>query len=170
MAISTGGLIEEWGKPRLALEAVIREVGRFKPRRSAEDYVVDVAFRSWDPREAPEFTGVRAAMVGRKQRRFIVWHSVPAGLDTPDAVRSWLASQLPETARLVREYLPTRSKAYPAEELAGEIDQLRAELGSPGHPRVRDPALSRRLPDALQRLIDAQPGAAESGAGDPASH
>jgi hypothetical protein len=131
VAISTGGVIEEWGKPRLALQTVMHEVAWFKPQRSREDYVVDVAFRSWDPRKVPEFTGVQAAMVGRKQRRFIVWHSVPQGLDTADAVRSWLVSQLPQTARLVREHLPTKSKAYPAEELATEIDQLRAALCGP---------------------------------------
>ena len=68
-------------------------------------------------------------MVGRKQRRFIVWHSVPAGLDSAEAVRDWLAGILPETARIVREYLPTRSKAYPAEDLASAVERLAAALG-----------------------------------------
>lgn len=67
-------------------------------------------------------------MVGRRQRRFVILHSVPIGLDTPDAVRSWLMSVLPETARLVREYLPTRSKTYPVQELADEVEQLRTAL------------------------------------------
>jgi hypothetical protein len=67
-------------------------------------------------------------MVGLKQRRFIVWHSVPFGLDTADAVRSWLVSVLPETARLVREYLPTKSKSYPVEQLTNEVDDLREML------------------------------------------
>ena len=67
-------------------------------------------------------------MVGRKQRRFVIWHSVPIGLDTPDAVRLWLVSVLPETARLVREYLPTRSSTYPAQDLADEVEQLRTAL------------------------------------------
>jgi hypothetical protein len=72
-------------------------------------------------------------MVGRKQRRFIVWHSVPNGLETTEAVRSWLVSVLPETARLVMEHLPAKSKAYPAVKLASEIEQLRAALGAPEH-------------------------------------
>jgi hypothetical protein len=132
VAISTGGVIEQWGQPRLALQGVMQEVARFRPRHGDEDYAVDVAFRSWDPRKGPGFTGVRAAMVGRRQRRFIVWHSVPAGLYPPDAVRSWLVSVLPETARLVREHLPTKSTADPAEELAIEIEQLRVALGGRG--------------------------------------
>jgi hypothetical protein len=131
VAIITGGIIEEWGKPKVALRDVMQQVRRFKPRQLDDEYAVDVAFRSWDPRRTPEFTGVMAAMVGRKQRRFIVWHSVPIGLETSDAVRSWLVSVLPETARLVREHLPTKSKAYPAEELAIEIEQLRAALMGP---------------------------------------
>jgi hypothetical protein len=67
---------------------VMSEVGRFRPPQSSGDYVVDIAFRSWDVRDEPEFTGVRAGMVGRKQRRFIIWHSVPAGLDSADSVRA----------------------------------------------------------------------------------
>jgi hypothetical protein len=128
MAVSTGGIIEDWGPPRRALEEVMNQVVSFSPRQSDQDFVVDVAFRSWHLRREPEFTGVRAAMVGRKQRRFIVWHSVPFGLDTADAVRSWLVSVLPETARLVREYLPTKSKSYPVEQLANEVDDLREML------------------------------------------
>jgi len=128
MAIVTGGIIEEWGAPRRALDEVMKEIRRFKPRQRDDDYVVDIAFRSWDPRKPPEFVGVKAGMVGRKQRRFIVWHSVPVGLETQEAVTSWLASVLPETTRVVREHLPTKSKAYPADELAIEIEQLRAAL------------------------------------------
>lgn len=128
MAIVDGGVIEEWGKPRLALQAVLKEVYLFKPQQHNKDYVVDIAFRSWDPRKTPDFTGVQSRMVGRKQRRFIVWHSVPLGLETTDAVRAWLVGVLPETARLVREYLPTKSKVYPAEDLAIEVEQLRIAL------------------------------------------
>lgn len=62
----------------MALREIMSRVHRFMPRQSDDDYVVDIAFRSWDQRSQPEFTGVHAAMVGRKQRRFIVWHSVPA--------------------------------------------------------------------------------------------
>jgi len=128
MAISTGGIVEDWGPPRLALQEVRKQVANFAPRQSEQDYVVDIAFRSWHLNREPEFTGVRAAMVGRKQRRFIVWHSVPKGLNTAAAVRVWLASVLPETARLVREYLPQKSKSYASEQLAAEIEGLREML------------------------------------------
>jgi hypothetical protein len=133
MGISAGGLIEEWGPPRQALQEVMQQVRSFAPRTSDQDYVVDIAFRSWHRHREPEFTCVLAGMVGRKQRRFIVWHSVPLGLETPEAVRSWLVSVLPETARLVREYLPTKSKSYPIEQLADEVDGLREMLS-----QVRD--------------------------------
>jgi hypothetical protein len=112
VAIITGGIIEEWGGPRLALRDVMQEVRLFKPRQLDGEYAVDVAFRSWDPRKKPEFTGVRAGMVGRTQRRFIVWHSVPNGMETTEAVRSWLVSVLPETARLVREHLLAPSRRH----------------------------------------------------------
>jgi hypothetical protein len=128
MAISTGGIIEEWGPPRQALQEVMKQVGSFAPRTSDQDHVVDVAFRSWHRHREPEFSGVHPGVVGRKQRRFIVWHSVPLGLDTPGAVRSWLVSMLPETSRLVREYLPTKPKSYPVEQLADQIDGLREVL------------------------------------------
>ena len=139
MAISTGGIIEDWGPSRWALQEVKKQVASFAPRQSDQDYVVDIAFHSWHLNREPEFTGVHAAMVGRKQRRFIVWHSVPKGLDTAPAVRAWLASVLPETARLVREYLPRKSKAYPSDQLAAEIDALREMLlktdsSDPWHP------------------------------------
>ena len=130
MPISTGGVTQEWGDPRQALVALMREVRDFAPRRSDDDYVVDIAMRSWDPRRQPEFFGVQPGMVGRKQRRFIVWHSVPVGLATLAEARNWLASVLPETARLVREFLPTKSKAYPAEFLAAEVESLSAHLGT----------------------------------------
>ena len=77
---------------------------------------------------SPQFTSVRPGMVGCKQRRFIIWHSVPAGLDDAESVTAWLAAALPETARLVREHLPRKSKAYPSEELADEVECLRDEL------------------------------------------
>ena len=37
---------------------------------------------------------------------------------------------LPETERLVREYLPTKSKAYPAEQLGDEVTALREHLAN----------------------------------------
>ena len=106
----------------------MQEVRAFAPRQDDDDYVVDVAMRSWHNFREPEFTGVQAATVGRTQRRFIVWHSVPQGLETPESVRSWLASVLPETARLGREHLPKKSRAYPAELLAVQVEGLMRHL------------------------------------------
>jgi hypothetical protein len=40
-------------------------------------------------------------MTGHKQRRFIIWHSVPAGvngLDDAESVTAWLVAMPPETA------------------------------------------------------------------------
>jgi hypothetical protein len=129
--IITGGIIEGWGAPKDALLSVIREVGQFSPCKSEDDYAIDIAFRLWDPRKQPEFAGVRPGMAGRNQRRFIIWHSVPAGLDDTGSVRAWLVSVLPETARLVREHLPRKSRAYPCQELAVEVEQLREALLRP---------------------------------------
>ncbi len=81
-------------------------------------------------REPREPLGVTPGPVGRTQRRFIVWHSVPHGLDTVEKVRAWLVEVLPETERLVREYLPTKSKAYPAEQLGDEVTALREHLAN----------------------------------------
>ena len=61
-------------------------------------------------------------------RRFVVWHSVPRGLETRAAVRGWLADALLEKASLVREYLPARPKAYPAGQLAAEAEALSEHL------------------------------------------
>jgi hypothetical protein len=131
VAISTGGIIEGWGPPAHALRNVMREVAQFRQPQGEDDYVIDIAFRLWDPRWEPRFTGVRPGMVGRKQRRFIIWHSVPAGLDDAESVTAWLTAALPETARLVREHLPRKSKAYPIEELATEAECLRDGLLRP---------------------------------------
>jgi hypothetical protein len=79
-------------------------------------------------------------MVGRKQRRFIIWHSVPVGLNDAESVTAWLAAALPETARLIREHLPRRSKAYPSEELAAEVECLRDELLRPDQAGLEAPA------------------------------
>jgi hypothetical protein len=45
----------------------MQQVRLFKPRQIDGEYAVDVAFRSRDPRETPEFRGVRAGMAGRQQ-------------------------------------------------------------------------------------------------------
>jgi hypothetical protein len=60
-------------------------------------------------------------MVGRRQRRFIVWIGVPPDLRDARAGREWLVWVLAEVAEIVRQYLPAKSKRYPAEGLADEV-------------------------------------------------
>lgn len=132
MAISSGGITEEWGEPRRVLDRLMDLVGEFDPPQE-DDHVVDIAFRSWHGFRQPEFVGVQPGAVGRTQRRFIVWHSVPQGLVSDEQAQRWLASVLPETARLCREHLPTRSRAYPAEDLAREVEALAAHLLTVAH-------------------------------------
>lgn len=131
MPFVTGGVLEEWGPPKDALLTVQREIRAFNGCASDEDYCVDLAMLTWhnfrDPEHPP---GVTPGPVGRTQRRFIVWHSVPKGLDTPEQVRAWLVGVLPETERLVRDFLPTKSKAYPAQQLGDEVVALRAHLAT----------------------------------------
>ena len=132
MPFVSGGILAEWGPPKAALHAVQQEIRSFSPKSSDDQYVVDFAFLTWHNfREPDEPYGVKPGPVGRTQRRFIVWHSVPQGLETPRDVRQWLVSVLPETERLVREHLPRKSKAYPTEELAHEVASLRDHLA--GH-------------------------------------
>ena len=129
MAIITGGIFAEFGPPRSAHIAVAREIRAFAPRNHDDDYAVDVAMvtgRDVGPEPPP--LGVSAGMVGRVQRRFIVWHRLPEGLTDEADVRRWFIDVLPQTEALVRQYLPTKSKAYPAERLADEVADLRAHL------------------------------------------
>lgn len=133
MPLVTGGLMEEWGPSKAALLAVQHQIRDFAGRASDDQYVVDIGFRTWHNfREPEEPYGVSAGPVGRSQRRFIVWHSVPKGLQTVRDVRGWLAEVLPETERLVRDYLPTKSKSYPANDLADEVAGLREHLAAQG--------------------------------------
>lgn len=134
MAISTGGVLVEWGEPQHCLQRLMTQIRQLAAAsENAEDYVVDLALHSWDPRRQPEFHGVQPGPVGRTQRRFIVWHSVPSGLDADDRLRDWFTSVLPEAARLCREHLPTKSRAYPAEDLAQEVETLRERPCSACH-------------------------------------
>lgn len=102
-----------------------------------DDYCVDLAMLTWHNfREPEQPLGVAPGPVGRKQRRFIVWHSVPKGLETPEQVRAWLVEVLAETERLVREYLPMKSKAYPTERLGDEVVALRDHLAHSKSPLI----------------------------------
>ena len=82
------------------------------------------------PPGRPGSPGVRPWMVGRKQRRFIVELAPPAGLDDETAVLDWLRPALNEVAGLCREYLPTKSRQYPAESLAVEVEALATHLSA----------------------------------------
>ena len=129
MPFVTGGLLQEWGPPRQALLAVLREIRDFNGRVDDDDYCVDLAMLTWPNfREPDEPPGVAPGPVGRTQRRFTVWHSVPKGLATPEQVRAWLVTVLPDTERLVREHLPTKSRVFPADQLADEVVSLRRHL------------------------------------------
>jgi hypothetical protein len=131
MPIISGGVLQEWGPPQRALQTVQREITEFNGRVSDDDYCVDLAMLTWhnfrDPEQPP---GVTPGPVGRTQRRFIIWHSVPKGLETPEQVRAWFVEVLPETERLVRQFLPRKSKAYPAQQLGDEVAALRDHLDS----------------------------------------
>jgi hypothetical protein len=129
MPFVTGGVLQEWGPPKEALLTVQREIRDFNGRTGDDDYCVDLAMLTWHNFGEPEQAlGVTPGPVGRTQRRFIVWHSVPQGLETPEQFRAWLVEVLTETERLVREYLPTKSKAYPADQLGDEVVALRDHL------------------------------------------
>src|SRR5688572_460633 len=80
MPFVTGGVLEEWGPPKQAMLTVQREIRDFNGRRDEHDYCVDLAMRTWHNfREPEQLSGVTPGSVGRQQRRFIVWHSVPKG-------------------------------------------------------------------------------------------
>jgi hypothetical protein len=67
-------------------------------------------------------------MVGRKQRRFIVKVAPPPGLQDEASLLRWLVPSLAEVARLCRDYLPAKSRQYPAEDLALEVEALAEHL------------------------------------------
>ncbi len=112
----------------------MQQISRFAPQRTEDAYVVDLGFFTWSnglgppPPGSPDGPGVTPWMVGRKQRRFIVKVAPPPGLQDEAAVLRWLVPSLAEVARLCRQYLPTKSRAYPAEDLAREVEALAAHL------------------------------------------
>lgn len=136
MAISSGGVLGEQGDPGCVLKGVMRRISKFAPRASDEDYVLDLGFYTWRPSlgpvpsGGPTEPGVRPWMVGRKQRRFIVELAPPPGLDDEESLLAWLVPALNEAADLCRVYLPTKSRHYPAEELALEAEALAVWLTS----------------------------------------
>jgi hypothetical protein len=137
VAIITGGVLGEMGPAGRTLKGVIRQIAAFAPRSSDDDFAVDIGFFTWSrglgpkPPKSPEEPGVTPWMVGRKQRRFIVQVAPPPGLEDEAALLEWLVPALDQVAELCRSYLPTKSREYPAEALAQEVEALAAYLAAP---------------------------------------
>ena len=137
VAISTGGVFGEHGEPGRVLKVVIQRISRFAPRQSEDDYTLDLGFFTWStslgppPQGSPKEPGVSPWMVGRKQRRFIVKLAPPSGLSAEASLLAWLVPALDEVAALCRDYLPTKSRQYPAESLALEVEALAEFLAGP---------------------------------------
>jgi len=139
VAIITGGVLGEHGEPGRVLKAVMQRIRGFAPRAAEDEYAVDLGFFTWSPGlgppppGSPKETGVSPWMVGRKQRRFIVRLAPPPGLGDEAALLTWLLPALDEVATLCRDYLPRKSRQYPAESLAQEVEALAESLsGSAG--------------------------------------
>lgn len=134
MAIISEGIFGEWGPPKLAHDAVHAQINQYVQASEVheDDYCVDIAFltgASFGEDLDPPI-GATAGPVGRRILRFIVWHRLPLGLADARSVREWFVETLLETERLVREHLPTKSRKYPAQDLAEEIADLRDYLRS----------------------------------------
>lgn len=127
MAIKVGG-IYTGGRLR-ADNAACHLLRELNGPTDFDDYVVDLCFTTYTANgighQYAAGLGIRPGMVGRKQRRFIVDIEVPPGLPDANAYAVWMTSALAEVGRIVRTYLPTKSKEYPAERLAAEVEALR---------------------------------------------
>jgi hypothetical protein len=108
----------------------LRELRKLTEPLDLADYVVDLCFltsvKGGLGSDYAAGTGIRPAMVGWKQRRFIINLEVPPDLTDQAGIRAWITAALEEAADVTRAYLSRKSKHYPAEHLAGEIDNLRA--------------------------------------------
>jgi hypothetical protein len=145
--LMSGGVIGEPLAPKRAHLAVMREINDFAATLPDNGYSIDIAFWTGDGPLAPGPVGITAGKVGRTDPRFIVWHRPPLGLDTVSAVRAWMIDLLPHTAKLVRDHLPTKSRALPAVDLALEVLQLRRHLLELQGRDGVDPPAARRDDD-----------------------
>ena len=129
VSVVVGGIYVDRAATKSANE-VCRELRHVNGKPDLTDYYVDLCFMTYveDGLGSTDAKGrgIAPMMVGRLQRRFIVSIEVPPGLAGQDAYRAWMVTALSEVAALVREYLPRKGKAYPAERLANEVDELRA--------------------------------------------
>jgi len=131
VAIISGGIFSEHksGEPLRSHQIVHRLITQYGATTEVdedEDYCVDIAFLTGAHLGEDIPIGISAGPVNRtKFRRFIVWHRLPLDLHAPESVRDWFVDVLPETERLVREHLPTKSRKFPAGQLADEVAGLR---------------------------------------------
>lgn len=92
------------------------------------DYVVDLCFMTYVPgglgADHAAGVGIRAGMVGRKQRRFIVNLEVPPAMTDRQSCRMWIGVALTAAAALVRDLLPRKGKTYPVDRLVAEVEAL----------------------------------------------
>jgi hypothetical protein len=127
MAVKVGGMYV--GGRMRDDNAVCAELRQLAGAVDVDDYVVDLCFMTYTVgglgSDYAAGVGVSPGMVGRKQGRFIVNVEVPPALPDLHAYRTWMSRTLTEVAAIVRDYLPTKSKTYPAERLASELDDLR---------------------------------------------
>jgi hypothetical protein len=127
MTVAIAGI---YGGSSPGVRRMLREFAQLRAStpRIEGDWMVDLAFCTYDAGERPtymDWSGIKPGPVGRTQRRFIIWIEVPPDLPDSTADRAWLAGTLNEAARLVREYLPRKSKRYPVDRLADEVLAVR---------------------------------------------
>lgn len=94
----------------------------------AKDYVVDLCFKTYvlgGLMSEVAGTGIHAMKVIRRQRRLIVGIEVPPELGDLDDYRLWMLATLGELPPFIRGHAPARSKKFPLERLADEVDALR---------------------------------------------
>jgi hypothetical protein len=130
MAITVGGIYVMTPATRLANDVCSRLDAVAGPwKEDDQDYLIDLAFLTYEAdglgAELAAGTGIRPGPVGRTQRRFIIWIEVPPKLADEATYNDWMTGCLSEAATIVRQHLPRKSKAYPAEDLALELDHLK---------------------------------------------
>ena len=129
MAIKVGGIYASGMSTRTANE-MCRELRAINGAVELSDYVVDLCFLTYVPgglgSDYAAGTGIQPGAVGRKQRRFIINLEVPPTLTERATCAAWIGDALAQAARITRDYLPRKGKAYPADRLADEVDELRA--------------------------------------------
>lgn len=128
VSVKIGGILANRKATRLANE-IIDELRQVAGVVDPDDYFVDLCFLTYIPGDlGSEFAqgkGIKPGMVGRKQRRFIIWIEVPPVLTTRQALTGWMQIALSESAAIVRDYLPRKGRTYPWERLAAELDDVR---------------------------------------------